>query len=89
MGPNRNLGTFHQFFGKEKRSILSLMQKFGEMCISTYRDNTHWAKLANQSIPCIWVGCMEGHPTCTYWAFNPIMKNYFNMGYDVSAEALQ
>ena len=34
--PNRNLSPFQQFFGKEQRSILSLMQKFGEMSIATY-----------------------------------------------------
>ena len=33
--PNRNLSSFWQFFVKEKRSILSSMQKFGEMCITT------------------------------------------------------
>ena len=45
--PNRNLSPFQHFWGKRKRSIQSLMQKFGEMCSTTYRDNSHWAKLAN------------------------------------------
>ena len=53
--PNRNLSPFQLFFGKGKRSILSQMKKFGEMCITTYKDNTHWAKLANQGTPGIWV----------------------------------
>ena len=33
--PNRTLSPFQHFFGKRKRRILSLMQKFGEMCITT------------------------------------------------------
>ena len=66
--PNRAL------FGKGKRSIMFSMQKFGEMCITTYRDNTHWVKLANQGIPAIWVGYAKGHPTGTYWVFNPKTK---------------
>ena len=50
------------------------MQKFGEMCIATYRDNTHQAKLANQGNPSILVGYAEGHPTGTYQVFNPKTK---------------
>ena len=50
------------------------MQKFGEMCIATYRDNTHWAKLANSDAPGIWVGYAEYHPTGTYQVFNPMTK---------------
>ena len=49
------------------------MQKFGEMCITTYRDNTYWAKLANGA-PGIWVGYANGHHTGTYWIFNPKTK---------------
>ena len=50
------------------------MQKFGEMCISTFKDNTHWAKLANKGTPRIWVGYAENHPTGTNWIFNPKTK---------------
>ena len=50
------------------------MQKFGEMCIAIYRDNTHQAKLANQGTPGIWVSYAGGHPTGTYWVFNPKTK---------------
>ena len=50
------------------------MQKFGEMYISTYRDNMHQAKLANQHAPDIWVGFTEGHPTGIYQIFNPETK---------------
>ena len=50
------------------------MQKFGEMCIATYKDNTHRAKLANHRTPGIWVGYAENHPTGTYWVFNPKTK---------------
>ena len=31
------------------------------MCITTYQDNSHWAKLANQGVPGIWVGFAEAH----------------------------
>ena len=41
---------------------------------TSYRDNTHQAKLANQGTPGIWVGYAEGHPTGTYQAFNPKTK---------------
>ena len=47
------------------------MQKCGEMCISTNRDNTHQAKLANCGTPGIQVSYADGHPTGTYWVFNP------------------
>ena len=50
------------------------MHKFGEMCIDTFKDNTHWAKLANQGTPCIWVGYTENHPTGTHRIFNPKTK---------------
>ena len=50
------------------------MQKFGEICIATYRDNTHQAKLANQCTPGIWVSYAEGHPIGTYQILNPKTK---------------
>ena len=50
------------------------MQKFGETCITTYRYNTHQAKLANQVTPGIWVGYAKGHPTGTYQVFKPKTK---------------
>ena len=31
--PNRTLSSFQQFFGKRKKSSLSLMQKVGEKCM--------------------------------------------------------
>ena len=68
--PNRNLSLFQQFFGKGKRSILSSMQTFGEMCITTYRNNIHWAKLTNQGTSSIWDGYAAGYPTWTYPVFN-------------------
>ena len=72
--PNRTLSPFQQLFGKRKRSILSLMQKFVEMCFTIHRDNTYWAKLANQGTPGFWDGYAEGHPTSIYQAFNPKTK---------------
>ena len=71
---NRNLSPFQQFFGKGKRSILSLMQKFDEMHITTYRDNIYQARLANQGTPGFWVGYAEGHLTGMYQDFNPKSK---------------
>ena len=59
--PTRTLSPFQQFFGKGKKSVLSVMQKLSEMCIITFKDNTHWAKLANQGTPSIWVGYAENH----------------------------
>ena len=50
------------------------MQKFCEMCISTYKDNTHWAKLANFGTSGIWVGYAENCPASIYQIFNPKMK---------------
>ena len=50
------------------------MQNFGEMCIVTYKDNSHQAKLANQRTSGIWVGDNENHSTSTYWIFNTKTK---------------
>ena len=44
------------------------------MCTTTYRDNTHQAKLAIWDTPGIWVGYSEGHLTGTYQVFNPKTK---------------
>ena len=66
------------------------MQKFGEMCIPTFKDNTHWANLANRGIPGIWVGYSENHPIGTYQSFNPkTKKNYFDRGGDFSTKVIQ
>ena len=50
------------------------MHELGEMCIATYNDNIHWAKLANQGTPGIGVSYAEVHPTGTYLVFNPKTK---------------
>ena len=68
--PSRTLGPFQQFVGKGKRCILSSMQKFGEMCITPYRDNTHWDNLAKCGALSILMGDADGHLTATYWDFN-------------------
>ena len=39
--PNKILSSFQQFFGKGKKSFLTLMQKIGEMCITTYKVNSY------------------------------------------------
>ena len=72
--PIRTLSPFQQFFGKEKKNVLTSMQKFGEMCIATNKDNSHWAKLDNHGTPSIWVGYTEKHPASTYKIFNPKLK---------------
>ena len=59
------------------------MQKFGEMCITIYRDNTHHAKLANHGAPGIWAGYAHGHPTSTYQVFKP-KKNKIILMQDMS-----
>ena len=41
--PNRSLNPFQQFFGKGKSNVLTSTQKFGEMCIATFKDNACWA----------------------------------------------
>ena len=51
--PSKDSSAFQQSFGKGKRNILSLVQKFGEICITTYRHNSHWAKIANHGNKCI------------------------------------
>ena len=50
------------------------MHKFDEMCITTNKDNSHWAKFANCGTPEIWVGYAENHPNGTNRIFNPKTK---------------
>ena len=35
--PNSNMSSFQQFFRQKNGSILSSVQKFGEMCIITFK----------------------------------------------------
>ena len=39
------------------------MQNFGEMLITTNRNNTDQDKVANQGTPGVWVGYADGHCT--------------------------
>ena len=65
------------------------MQKFVEMCITTFKDNTHQGKLANQGTPGIWVYYAKIHPTGTYRIFNPKTKaKYFDPGCDFSSKVI-
>ena len=75
--PNSTLSPFQRFFGKGKKNDLTLMQKFDEMCIATYKDNSHQAKLANCLTPGVWVGYAKNHPASTYWIFNRKTKKNF------------
>ena len=45
--PKRNFCPFQNYWGKGERSILSLVQKFGKICVTIHGDNSHWAKLDN------------------------------------------
>ena len=72
--PNKAISPFQQFLGKGKRNILSLVQEFGNMCITTYRDNAHQAKLANWAVSGLWVEFAEGCPADTYQVFNHKIK---------------
>ena len=64
--PNRVLSPFQLYTGEVRRSILSLMQKFGEVCITTHMHNLLQAKLGICGTPGIWVDFAEGHPVGTY-----------------------
>ena len=75
--PNIDLSSFQQFL-RRKSSILTLVQKFDEMCITTNCGISHQAKLANCDTPCIWVGFAEGPPVGTYHMHNPMTKSYSN-----------
>ena len=55
----RDLSPFQQFFGKGKRSILTLVQNFGEMCSTTHCNNSYPAKLSNCGTLEIWVDFTE------------------------------
>ena len=44
------------------------------MCIATFKDNSHQAKLANCGTPGIWVGYTENYPAGTNQIFNPRTK---------------
>ena len=72
--PNRTLSAFQHFFGKEKKLVITLMQKFGEICIAANKDNTHGDKQANCGTPGIWISCTENHLFGTYRIFNPKTK---------------
>ena len=50
------------------------MQKFGEMCIITNKDNIHWDKLADCGTHRIWVSQAENYTAGTYQIFNPKRK---------------
>ena len=63
-----------QIFGKVTRSILTSAQIFGEICITTYQNNSHQAKLANFGTQEIQVGFAEGHPVDTYHVYNSKTK---------------
>ena len=64
-----DVSPFQHIFGKGKRSILFSVQKFGEMCITIYGDNSHQTELVNRATPGIWVGFAEGHPIDTYHVY--------------------
>ena len=71
----RVLSLFQHYLRKGKRSILALVQKFGEIYITTHCNNSRQAKLANCCIPGIWMCFTKGHPGSTYHVLNPKAKS--------------
>ena len=67
---SRDLSPF-QHFWKGQRSILTSLQNFGEICIITYHDNSHNAKIANQSTQGIQLGFSDGLSVDTCIMLNP------------------
>ena len=53
------------------------MQKFGEVCITIFQDNTHLTKLDNCGAQGSWVGYASGYPMGEYWVFIPKIKKIF------------
>ena len=45
------------------------------MCITTYRVDSHWAKLVNHGAQGIWSCYADGHSTGMYHVFNHKTKN--------------
>ena len=69
------ISLFQQFCGRVKRSILTSLQKFGETCILTNCDNSHWSKIANWDIDRIWLDFAYGNQFNTYQVLNPKTSN--------------
>ena len=53
------------FWDREEKHPISL-PKFGEMCVITYCNKTHQAKLANHGTTGIWLGYVGEHPVGTF-----------------------
>ena len=65
------------------------MQKFSEMCITTYRDLTHQATLANCGTMDIWVGYSDDSHQYMLGFQPQDKKDYFNLRCDFSTGAIQ
>ena len=61
-------------FQKGKKSVLTLVQTFCEMCITTYKDNTHLTNLADYGTPVICVFYAKIDIASTYQIFKPKTK---------------
>ena len=48
-----------------------MAQKFGEMCITKCRDNSHQAKLSNKGTQHTQVGFVKSHPVSNHGVNNP------------------
>ena len=87
---SRDLSSFKNFFGNGNGSILTPLQKFGEISMTTNCNNLNWAKLANQGTTRILAGFANGHSVGTYWVFNLKTQNicltknltFLNKSYD-------
>ena len=62
-------------FLKGKRSILTLVQNFGEMYITTQQDNSHQAKLVHYVTPHIWGHYADSHPVVHHIFNHKTRKN--------------
>ena len=51
------------------------MQKLSEICITTYKDNSHKDKVVNHGTPNFWVNFADGCPVNTNHVYNPKIKN--------------
>ena len=83
--PTRDLRPFQQFFGKGKKSILTWVPQYNEMCKSTHHDNSHWTKLANQGTLVIGLVSQKVIQLIPYECSTPKQKSQSNKKCDFSA----
>ncbi len=65
----RSCESYHQFFGKERTSILDTVQRFGEICIVANRVAI-MNKIQNRGKHCIWLRFVDNHASKCYRLLN-------------------